>query len=101
MNTIKSKYEKLLVDHAKLQTDYDELIKTKDELEIRLKKYTSPERNKKYYQNHKEELKEKVKEYNKKTNYKASIPKEKQKEYNRQAYLNRKAKLEKSQDICV
>ncbi len=61
------------------------------ELTDRLKKYTSPARNKIFYQNHKEEVKQKVKEYKKKTGYKPD--KEKVKEYNRK-YHERK-KLEK------
>ena len=36
-----------------------------EETKIRLKKYTAPERKKKFYQAHKEEIKEKVKEYKK------------------------------------
>jgi hypothetical protein len=46
----KKKYEKLLIEHNQLQTEYDALKKINEELETRLKKYTSPERNKKYYQ---------------------------------------------------
>jgi hypothetical protein len=36
-----------------------------EETKIRLKKYTAPDRKKKIYQAHKEEIKEKVKEYKK------------------------------------
>jgi hypothetical protein len=68
----------------------------KEEIEIlkaKLKNYTAPKRSKKFYENHKEEIKQKVKEYKEKTNY--SISKEKKKEYNKIAYLKRKEKLEK------
>jgi len=90
----KQKYEKLLTEHNQLQIEYDELKKINEDLEARLKKYTAPERNKKYYQNHKVEIKEKVKEYIKKTNYKPVVTKEKRKEYSRRAYLKKKEKLE-------
>jgi dsDNA-specific endonuclease/ATPase MutS2 len=48
---------------------------------------------KKYYENHKEEIKQKVKEYKEKTNY--VVPKEVIKERNKRAYQKRKEKLEK------
>ena len=101
VNTIKVKYEKILADYNKLQADYDELTKIKEDLEIRLKKYTSPSRNKKFYQNHKEEIKQKVKDYVKKTNYKPVISKEKRKEYSRRAYLKKKEKLANSVNTSV
>ena len=47
---------------------------------------------KKYYQNHKEEIIKKVKEYKEKNNYKPIIDKEKRKEYAKRAYLNKKEK---------
>ena len=56
----------------------------------KLKKYTSPDRNKKYYANHKDEIKQKIKEYNIQNNI--VIPSEKRKEYNKRAYLKRKEK---------
>lgn len=63
----------------------NELLKNRIiELEEHLKKYTSPERNKIYYQNHKEEIQEK-----KKNN---PISPEKRKEYNKQYYLKKKEK---------
>ena len=91
---VQSKYEKLLSEYNKIQVENGELKKKNEELETRLKKYTAPDRNKKYYQNHKEEIKEKVKEYVKKTNYKPVVSKEKRKEYSRRAYLKKKEKLE-------
>jgi len=66
------------------------------ELQEQLKKYTAPTRSKKFYQNHKEELKQKAREYKEKTNY--SIPKDKKKEYNKRAYEKRKDK-NKNNDI--
>jgi hypothetical protein len=58
-----------------------------------LKKYTAPSNMKKYYENHKEEIKQKVKEYKINTNY--VVPKEVIKERNKRAYQKRKEKLEK------
>jgi len=69
----------------------------KEEIEIlkeKLKNYTAPKRSKKFYETHKEEIKQKVREYKEKTNYNSNIPKEKKKEYNRRAYLKKKEKIE-------
>jgi hypothetical protein len=63
----------------------NELLKNKiKELEERLKKYTAPARSKTYYENHKEELLEKMK--------KNTPCPDKIKEKNRKAYLKRKEK---------
>ena len=69
----------------------DELIQTKEHL----KKYTAPASRKLYYENNKEEHKQRVKEYKEKTNYSANLSTEKKKEYARRAYLNKKEKLKK------
>jgi hypothetical protein len=81
----------------------EELIKEnlalKDEIQLlkeHLKKYTAPLSKKKYYENNKEEIKAKVKEYKEKTNYYSNLTIEKKKEYAKRAYLNKKAKLEKA-----
>lgn len=70
------------------------LIKTQEHL----KKYTSPSNMKKYYDNHKEEIKEKVKKYREKTNYYTNLSSDKKKEYARKAYLNKKLKNEKEKE---
>jgi hypothetical protein len=75
-------------ENKKLQ---EELIQTKEHL----KKYTAPSNMKKYYQNHKEEIIKKVKEYKKNNNYNPIIDAEKRKEYNKIAYQKRKEKKEK------
>ena len=100
-DTIKNKYEKLLIENNELKKVNEDLKKVNDDLETRLKKYTSPERNKRFYQNHKEEIKEKVKKYVKKTNYKPVVSKEKRKEYSRRAYLKKKEKLAQLENKCV
>ena len=70
----------------------NKLLKDKiNELTEHLKKYTAPKRNKKFYENHKEEIIKKVMEYKEKNKDKKSDP-EKIKEYNRRAYLKRKEK---------
>jgi len=78
---------KLLITEEELQKTKDELTKTKEQL----KTYTAPPRSKTYYENHKEEIKLKVKEYRETTNYVVSP--EKIKEKNKRAYLKRKEKL--------
>jgi hypothetical protein len=75
------------MDEVQLLKKENEELKNKViELEERLKKYTAPARSKTYYENHKEELLEKMKKYKPTT--------EQIKEKNRKAYLKRKEKLE-------
>jgi len=71
-----------------LKQENDELKKRVAELEEHLKKYTAPARSKTYYENHKEELLEKMKKYK-------PTP-EQIKEKNRKAYLKRKEKMNES-----
>ena len=71
---------------AKLE---NELQSTKEHL----KKYTAPSSKKLYYEQNKEEIKQKVKEYKEKTNY--VVPKDVIKERNKRAYQKRKEKIEK------
>jgi len=80
------------------EIEIQELKKQVCELQEQLKKYTAPTRSKKLYQNHKEELKQKSREYKEKTNYDANIPKDRKKEYKKRAYEKRKEKM-KTVDI--
>jgi len=64
-------------------------------LQEKLKNYTAPKRSKKFYENHKEEILQKNKEYKEKTNYYSNLSQEKKREYARTAYLNKKAKIDK------
>jgi len=77
-------------------TDYKTLYENSlieiQELKEHLKKYTAPKRNKTFYENHKEDIIKKVKEYRKNHNIKKPSP-EKIKEYSRRAYLKKKQKL--------
>jgi hypothetical protein len=59
-----------------------------EQLKEKLKKYTAPERSKKYYENHKEEIKDKRADYNKE--YSKSLSAEKKAEYNKKYYLKKK-----------
>jgi hypothetical protein len=63
------------------------------ELKEKLKNYTAPKRSKTFYENHKEDVLQKNKEYKEKTNYYANLSHEKKKEYAKRAYLNKKEKL--------
>ena len=67
-----------------LKKEIDELRNKVSELEEKLKKYTAPSRSKTFYENHKEDLLEKMKKY--------KPSPEKIKERNRKAYLKRKEK---------
>jgi hypothetical protein len=64
-----------------------------------LKKYTAPDRSKKYYDNNKEEIKKKSKEYIEKTNYYQNLSPEKKKEYSKRAYEKKKNKLLENKNI--
>ena len=79
--------EELIKENLLLKEEVD-LLKEK------LKNYTAPKRSKKFYETHKEEIKQKVREYKEKINYNSNIPKEKKQEYNKRAYLKKKEKIE-------
>jgi hypothetical protein len=66
---------------------YEKIVIENQELKEHLKKYTAPKRSKSYYENNKDEINEKNKEYHKK------ISSEKIKEYSKRAYEKRKLKL--------
>ncbi len=63
---------------------YENLLMENNELKEHLKKYTAPKRNKEYYHNNKDKIKEKQ-------SIKKTDP-EKTKEYNKRAYEKRKLK---------
>ena len=70
------------IDNEELKRKLILLEKENEELKEHLKKYTAPIRSKKYYENHKTELLNKMKEN--------PIPSEKKKEYNKNYYLKKK-----------
>ena len=82
-------YSNLLLKYEKLKEEYELKI---NELKEHLKKYTAPSRNKKYYENHRDEIIQKSKEYKEKTVNKKVVSPEKIKEYNKKAYEKRKLK---------
>ena len=98
-------YEKLsiqvgyiLIKESEKDKEIERLKKTNEELQEHLSKYTCPARSKKYYENHREEIIEKVKEYNKKKLYDP----EKTKEYNKRANEKRKLKkIEEEQKLSI
>ena len=65
--------------------------------DVKQKLNTYQSNSKKYYENNKDKIIERVKNYNKQNNYKPIVSSEKRKEYNKIAYQKRKEKL-KSQD---
>jgi hypothetical protein len=84
-----SSYKIIIMDELQILKQENEELKNKIiELEERLKKYTAPQRSKTYYENHKEELLEKMKKYK-------QTP-EQIKERNKKAYLKRKEKMDNS-----
>jgi len=89
------------MDLEELQNRNVELENEVRELKEKLKKYTAPERSKKFYENHKEEIKQRNKEYAEKVNYYATISAEKKKQYARTAYLNHKEKVRKAKEMDV
>ena len=90
------------MDEEKYINKIAELEKEIVELREKLKNYTAPKRSKNFYENHKEDIIQKNKEYKEKTNYYSNLSQEKKKEYARQAYLNKKAKMNKlSEDEII
>jgi hypothetical protein len=89
----KAKIKELEEKNAKLEY---ELQATKDHL----KKYTAPASRKVYYEKNKEKEKQRVKEYQQRTNYKSTYDAtpEQKKEYARRAYLKKKERLQKEKE---
>lgn len=83
--------ELLLKENQLLREQNEKLVKELEETKEHLKKYTAPSYKKAYYENNKEEIKEKTKEYRQ-----THQPTEEQKKkWARTAYLKKKEKLEK------
>jgi len=85
-------------NQSELLNKLKKLEEENEALKNKLKSYTAPSRSKTYYENHKEDIKQKVKEYKEKTNYLYEVTPEKKKEYARTAYLNKKEKLKKEKE---
>jgi hypothetical protein len=84
-------YEDIIKENQLLKKMNEKLLKELEETKEHLKKYTAPSYKKIYYENNKEEIKQKSCEYRQ-----THQPSEEQKKkWARTAYLNKKAKLEK------
>ena len=59
----KELFEKTIIENIKLKDDIKKYEEEINALKEHLKKYTAPKRNKTYYENHKDEIKEKIKGY--------------------------------------
>lgn len=94
-------YQPILDENNKLKQQIILLELELEQTKEHLKQYTAPSRSKKYYENNKEEIKQKVKDYKLTKNYIYTPSSEKKKEYARTAYLNKKAKLQKLEDITI
>ena len=70
-------------DINELKEEIKKLKLENEELKKRLKKYTNPERNKRYYQKNKEKV---IKKANERLKH---LPKEKIQEYSKRAYQNK------------
>ena len=81
--------KEILEENARLK---EELQATKEHL----KKYTAPASNKTYYKKHKDDHKQRVRDYRMKTNYKPTP--EQVKLHNQRAYLKRKERLQKEME---
>ncbi len=83
-----------------LEEENEKLRNELNEIKMHLKKYTAPASSKVYYEKHKEAQKQRVKEYQQRTNYKSDYKPtpEQKKEYNRREYLKRKEKLQKESE---
>jgi hypothetical protein len=87
--------EKIQQDNTKLQEENIKLKITIQELETRIKKYINNEAHKKYYENHKQEIKQQQSKYIEKL--RAENP-DKMKEYWQRAYQKRKETKLQQQD---
>lgn len=113
----KKMYEDLIFEKINLQKEYDifkeettknnnqsnikiqELKNNIDELKDKLKKYTAPKRSKIFYENHREEIIKKNKEYIKNNGIKSNKTPEQIKEYNKIAYEKRKLKKQQENEV--
>ena len=79
---------------SSLKAENESISETLNETKVHLKRYTAPASKKKYYQENKEKIINRVKKYQERTNYKQS--KEQAKEYYKNTCLRRKEKLEET-----
>ena len=89
MMSDKDKIKELQNIIKNLEEENKRLKKENDELKVRIRKYTNPDRHKRYYEKNKAKVKMKAKKYM--NRIKKENP-EKLKEWRRNAYLKRKQK---------
>ena len=85
----------LLDENAKLKVEIELLKKDNEEIQARLKKYINNDAHKKYYENHKQEIKQQQTKYIEKL--RVENP-DKMKEYWQRAYQKRKEKKLQQQE---
>jgi len=87
-------YETIKKENQLLKDENEKLLIELQETKQHLKKYTAPEYKKMYYENNKEEIKEKIKEYRQNNQ-----PTEQQrKKWARTAYLKKKEKINQEKE---
>lgn len=86
-------YNNLLIEYNELKKNNDNIIIENKQLIEHLQKYTAPKRSKKYYENNKEIINQKTKDYHK------NLSPEKIKEYSKRAYEKKKLKLLEEKNV--
>ena len=87
-------YETIKTENQLLKDENEKLLIELQETKQHLKKYTAPAYKKEYYENNKDEIKEKIKEYRQNN----QPTEEQKKKWARSAYLKKKEKAEKNQE---
>jgi len=87
-------HDKLLKENQILREQNENLTKELEEIKEHLKKYTAPSYKKIYYENNKQEIKQKNKEY--RQNHQPT--EEQKKKWARTAYLNKKEKMKQEKE---
>jgi dsDNA-specific endonuclease/ATPase MutS2 len=87
-------YELLLKENQLLREQNEKLITELEETKQHLKKYTAPAYKKEYYENNKDEIKQKIKEYRQNN----QPTEEQKKKWARTAYLKKKEKLKQEKE---
>jgi geranylgeranyl pyrophosphate synthase len=87
-------YELLLKENKLLREQNEKLITELEETKQHLKKYTAPAYKKEYYENNKDEIKQKIKEYRQNN----QPTEEQKKKWARTAYLKKKEKLKQEKE---
>jgi hypothetical protein len=87
-------YETIKKENKLLKDENEKLLIELQETKQHLKKYTAPAYKKEYYENNKDEIKEKIKEYRQNN----QPTEEQKKKWARTAYLKKKEKLKQEKE---